>query len=77
MNDVVPPDQVLHVAVEWANRIIENSPDAVASSKRGILLGEQFRGVETSTIAHAWSTESKHVYEGDNIKVKIIHVSLL
>jgi len=68
VNDVVPPDQVLTVAVEWANRITENSPDAVASSKRGILLAEQFGGVETSTIAHAWSTESKRVYEGENIK---------
>jgi enoyl-CoA hydratase/carnithine racemase len=71
VNFVVPPDQVLPVAVQWATLITENSPDAVASTKRGILLGKQFSGIETSTIAHAWSIESKRVFEGDNIKVII------
>jgi len=68
VNHVVPPNQVLPVAIEWAKRIIVNSPDAVGSSKRGILLSKQFTGIENSTIAHAWSIESKRVYEGENIK---------
>jgi enoyl-CoA hydratase/carnithine racemase len=71
VNHVVPPDQVLPVAIEWAKRITENSPDAVASSKRAILLSKQFAGIESSTIANAWSTESKRVFEGENIKVRM------
>lgn len=69
VNHVVPPGQVLNVAIEWARRITENSPDAVASTKRAILFGKQYAGIEPSTIAHAWSIESKRVYEGENIKV--------
>jgi len=68
VNHVVPAQQALPVAIEWAKEITENSPDAVASTKRGILMGKQFAGIEPSTIAHAWSIESKRVYEGENIR---------
>jgi hypothetical protein len=72
VNRVVPTHQVLSTSIAWAKEITDNSPDAVASTKRGILMGKQFAGIETSTIAHAWSIESKRVYEGENIRVGII-----
>jgi len=68
VNCVVPTHQVLSTSIAWAKEITDNSPDAVASTKRGILLGKQFAGIESSTIAHAWSIESKRVYEGENIR---------
>ena len=61
--------EVLPQALEWATQITQNSPDAVQSTKRGLVLAAQYAGVEHATVAHAWSLESKRAYGGENIKV--------
>ncbi|THH09821.1 hypothetical protein EW146_g8564 [Bondarzewia mesenterica] len=68
VNAVVPKDEVLPTAVEWATRIAANSPDAVQCTKRGLVLAARHGDVERAVIEHAWSAESRRVYGGDNIK---------
>ncbi|TDL26351.1 ClpP crotonase [Rickenella mellea] len=68
VNLVVPKAEVLTQALKWANTICQNSPDAVQSTKRGLILTRQLGGVEQATVAHAWSSESKRAYKGTNIK---------
>lgn len=70
VNAVVPKEQVLSQALAWARDLVANSPDAVQSTKRGIVLAWQHGNVETATLAHAWAPESKRTYTGENIKVK-------
>ena len=70
VNAVVPKGQVLSQALAWARDLVANSPDAVQSTKRGIVLAWQHGNVETATLAHAWATESKRTYKGENIKVR-------
>ncbi|KAF8971889.1 enoyl-CoA hydratase [Flammula alnicola] len=67
VNTVVPPSQVIATAVTLAKQIIANSPDAVQSTKNGLLLSQRHNFSET-LIAHAWSAHSKQVYKGANIK---------
>jgi hypothetical protein len=64
---VVPRSEVIPKALEIARQITHNSPDSVQSSKRGLLLS-QFHNHEETVLKHAWSTESKRVYKGENIK---------
>lgn len=68
VNAVVPKERVLQTAIEWATQIAANSPDAVQSTKRGLILAAQHGDVERAVIAHAWSAESRRAYKGDNIK---------
>lgn len=72
VNAVVPKDQVLSQALTWARDLVANSPDAVQSTKRGIVLAWQHGNVETATLAHAWAPESKRTYTGNNIKVRVL-----
>lgn len=72
VNAVVPKDQVLSQALTWARDLVANSPDAVQSTKRGIVLAWQHGNVETATLAHAWAPESKRTYTGENIKVRVL-----
>ncbi|KDQ62905.1 hypothetical protein JAAARDRAFT_168207 [Jaapia argillacea MUCL 33604] len=68
INCVVPKSAVLATAVEWAQQIVQNSPDAVQCTKRGLILAGQHGNIEQAVIAHAWSPESKREYKGANIK---------
>ncbi|KAG8793520.1 hypothetical protein FRC12_002480 [Ceratobasidium sp. 428] len=65
---VVPPSQVLSTAIELANEIVANSPDAVWSTKKALLEGQQYASLEEAVIKHNLSEESKSVYQGDNIR---------
>ncbi|TFK42205.1 enoyl-CoA hydratase [Crucibulum laeve] len=67
VNTVVPTADVLPTAFKLARQIIENSPDAVQCTKKGLLLSHQHNFSET-LFATVWSSESKRVYKGDNIK---------
>lgn len=69
VNKVVPNGEVLSHAIQWAKDLVQNSPDAVQSTKRAILLSLQHGNVEVATIANAWATESKRNYNSENIKV--------
>ncbi|KAF8750460.1 hypothetical protein RHS01_09288 [Rhizoctonia solani] len=48
--------------------IISNSPDAVWSTKKALLDGQQYASLEEAVIKHNLSEESKRVYQGDNIR---------
>lgn len=49
---------------------MENSPDAVQATKRGLINSLQHGGVEEAYLAAAWSPETKQAYAGENIKVR-------
>ncbi|KAG6841130.1 hypothetical protein C0991_001520 [Blastosporella zonata] len=68
VNRVVPPSEVLPTALSIAEEIIANSPDAVQSSKEGLLISQKldFHG---TLLAHTGSRASTRVYKGENIKV--------
>ncbi|KAF8588381.1 enoyl-CoA hydratase/carnithine racemase [Ramaria rubella] len=68
VNQVVPHDEVISAAITWARRIIENSPDAVSSTKRALILAQQMSNFEQATVAAAYSQESKRAHSGENIK---------
>lgn len=68
VNTVVPGSKVLSTATSIAQQITANSPDAVQSTKVGLLLSQKHNFAETFT-THAWSPESRRVYKGANIKV--------
>lgn len=69
VNAVVPVEQLLPTALGIAKEIVSNSPDAVQSSKHGLLLSQRLNHSE-SLMTHIWSNFSKRVYKGENIKVR-------
>ncbi|KAG8712743.1 hypothetical protein FRC11_014322 [Ceratobasidium sp. 423] len=68
VTNVVPPSQVLSSAINLAKEIVSNSPDAVWSTKKALLDGQQYASLEEAVIKHNLSEESKRVYCGDNIR---------
>lgn len=76
VNKVVPHDEVLPTAIAWARSITENSPDAVAATKRTIILAHQLGNFEHATIAGVNSQESRRVYTGENIKASLPYPSI-
>ena len=75
MTSVVPPSQVLSTAVSLAKEIISNSPDAVWSTKKALLEGQQHASLEEAVIRHNLTEESKRVYQGDNIREGLLAFS--
>lgn len=73
MNKVVPKGEALAHALDWAREMVNNSPDAVQSTKRAILISLQHGNVEQATVANAWSAEARRLYKGENIKVCSFH----
>ncbi|KAG8948694.1 hypothetical protein FRC04_009460 [Tulasnella sp. 424] len=67
INAVVPLDQVLSTALQFAKAITANSPDAVQSSKVGIICAEQEGGLDAATVAHVHSRETERMFKGENI----------
>jgi len=68
VNKVVPKGEALSHALDWSREIVENSPDAVQSTKRAIVISLQHGNVEQATVANAWSAEARRLYKGENIK---------
>ncbi|KAJ2963360.1 hypothetical protein NUW54_g14288 [Trametes sanguinea] len=48
--------------------ITENSPDAIQSTKRALLLAGRHGSVEEAVIAHVTSKESKRAFTSENIQ---------
>lgn len=69
VNTVVPKQNVLQTALDWAQQIVQNSPDAVQSTKRALVLAGQHGSIEQATQVHARTVESKRAYKGENIQV--------
>ncbi len=72
MNKVVPKAEVLPTAIEWAKQLCQNSPDAVQSTKKALVLAQQLSDVEDVVVAHTRSKEALQVYAGENIKVCLL-----
>jgi hypothetical protein len=70
VNFVVRPSEVIPTAIATAQQIIANSPDAVQSTKHGLLLAQK-HNVSEAMLTHTWSPYSKQVYKGANIKVRL------
>jgi len=68
VNKVAPKGEALAHAINWAREIVNNSPDAVQSTKRAVVISLQHGNVEQATVANAWSAEARRLYKGDNIK---------
>ncbi|TCD62629.1 hypothetical protein EIP91_006613 [Steccherinum ochraceum] len=68
VNKVVPKAQVLATALEFARQINANSPDAVQSTKRALILNRQKADVEEVVATHLRSAESRRNYASENIK---------
>lgn len=69
MNEVVPRGKAVETAISWAERICENSPDAVQATKHGLVLGLLRGGIEEAFASHVWSEASKKLWVGENIDV--------
>ncbi|KAH0591619.1 hypothetical protein H2248_001671 [Termitomyces sp. 'cryptogamus'] len=67
VNRVVPPSDVLPTALTVAQQIIANSPDAVQSTKEGLLISQKHDYHQT-LLTHVGSRSSARVYGGVNIK---------
>ncbi|KAF9562284.1 ClpP/crotonase [Agrocybe pediades] len=68
VNQVVPStEQLLPAAIKLAQEIVANSPDAVQSTKYGLLLTQKHNVTDT-VAAHVRSAVSKRTYGGNNIK---------
>ncbi|KAE9396965.1 enoyl-CoA hydratase [Gymnopus androsaceus JB14] len=67
VNSVVPSSEVVSEAISIAKAIVANSPDAVQSTKYGLLLS-QSHSPEEAFQKHTFSSESGRVYKGENIK---------
>ncbi|KAF5384861.1 hypothetical protein D9615_000921 [Tricholomella constricta] len=67
VNQIVPPSKVLPAALAVAKQIISNSPDAVQSTKEGLLMSQQLNFHQT-LLANVGSAASTRVYKGENIK---------
>jgi len=67
VNMVVKTSDVLPTAILVAKEIIQNSPDAVQCTKKGLQLSQQF-GFQDAVLTHAASPESNRVYTSENIK---------
>ncbi|KAI0639915.1 enoyl-CoA hydratase/carnithine racemase [Trametes polyzona] len=68
VNKVVPKSEVLPTAFAWAAEIMENSPDAVQSTKRALLIATRSGSVEEAVIAHVKTKESDRAFTSENIK---------
>ncbi|KXN84976.1 3-hydroxypropionyl-coenzyme A dehydratase [Leucoagaricus sp. SymC.cos] len=73
VNAVVPAPQLLSAALRVAREVASNSPDAVQSTKHGLLLSQRLSHSD-SFMTHIRSNLSKRVYKGDNIKVQFIQM---
>ena len=65
---MVPPSKVVETALSLAKEIVNNSPDAVQSTKKALLLSQSY-GFRETYKRHLRSKESLRVYKGENIKV--------
>ncbi|KAF8333172.1 enoyl-CoA hydratase/carnithine racemase [Cantharellus anzutake] len=67
VNDVVPPDRVLPRALEYAEAILNQSPDAIRSTKKALNEAVLHGNIEDAWKSHVVSSESRSVYFGANI----------
>jgi len=69
VNAVVPREKLMPTALQWANTIVSNSPDAVRSTKKALLLAKE-SGMWESSKQHFASAHHQAAMKGENIKVQ-------
>ncbi|KAL1743814.1 ClpP/crotonase-like domain-containing protein [Schizophyllum fasciatum] len=67
VNAVVPASEVVVTAVRLAKEVTKSSPDAVQSTKRGLLMAQDL-GTEEAYNQHIWAPETTRAYKSENIK---------
>lgn len=70
MNNVVSKFEVLNAALKLAKDIVANSPDAVQSTKIGLIAANEEKGFEEATQKHVHASETSRVFEGENVVVR-------
>jgi len=68
VNDVVPPDRVLPRALEYAETILDQSPDAIRSTKKALNEAATHGNIDDAWNSHVVSSENRSVYFGQNFK---------
>lgn len=68
INIITSPAEVLPTALALARTITSNSPDAVQSTKEGLLIAQHVGNVDEAVVSHALSAASGRVWNGQNIK---------
>lgn len=74
VNSIVPAEDVLTTALQWARTITANSPDAVQSTKRGIVASLELGGMEDARLSHVLSGETERLFRGDNVLVSLVAI---
>lgn len=68
VNVVVPHDQLIPKAIDWAKKIGLNSPDSIIVSRMGILAGLEHGSLERGTQVVNESAQVATLEAGDNIE---------
>ncbi|KIN99969.1 hypothetical protein M404DRAFT_16430 [Pisolithus tinctorius Marx 270] len=68
INIVTSPAEVLPTALALARTITSNSPDAVQSTKEGLLIAQRVGNVDEAVASHALSAAGGRVWSGRNVK---------
>lgn len=71
VNAVVPHNNLMSKALEWASIIISNSPDAVRSTKKALLLAKE-HGMWEGSKQHFASPLHQAAMTGENIKEGLV-----
>ncbi|CCA67917.1 related to enoyl-CoA hydratase [Serendipita indica DSM 11827] len=74
VNAVVPSTKLMSTALEWAAMISSNSPDAVRSTKKALMLAKE-HGMWEGSKRHIESPEHKQAMNGENIKEGLVAFS--
>ena len=64
----MPASEVVSTAVQLAKELTQNSPNAVQSTKRGLLMAQNL-GAEEAYNQHVWAPETTRVFKDENIRV--------
>lgn len=68
VNLVVPHEQLIPKAVEWATKICTNSPDSIIVSRMGLLAGLEHGSLERGTQVVNESAQVAVLEGGENIE---------
>ncbi|KAI6119714.1 ClpP/crotonase-like domain-containing protein [Pisolithus croceorrhizus] len=68
INIITSPTEALPTALALAHTITSNSPDAVQSTKEGLLIAQHVGNVDEAVVSHARSEASGRVWNGRNVK---------
>jgi len=68
VNKVVPKDEVMTTALDWAQTIAKQSPETIQSTKRALVLTNHTAGVEDVVVKHLRSSEGIRMFNGKGFR---------